>query len=96
MSYIAYTSFGRATESTSPLAADHRFTEQLIEESGIAHTFLRNNWYLENEAAFLAAGAKGGKLSMRAATAKLAGHFVANTPKLRHERFPENLISLKS
>lgn len=59
--YIAYTSFGKATESTSPLAADHRFTEQLIEESGIAHTFLRNNWYLENEAAFLAAGAKGGK-----------------------------------
>ena len=56
--YIAYTSFGKATESTSPLAADHRFTEQLIEESGIAHTFLRNNWYLENEAAFLAAGAK--------------------------------------
>lgn len=61
VSYIAYTSFGKATESTSPLAADHRFTEQLIEESGIAHTFLRNNWYLENEAAFLAAGAKGGK-----------------------------------
>lgn len=59
--YIAYTSFGKATESTSPLAADHQFTEQLIEESGIAHTFLRNNWYLENEAAFLAAGAKGGK-----------------------------------
>lgn len=61
VSYIAYTSFGKATESTSPLAADHRFTEQLIEESGIAHTFLRNNWYLENEAAFLVAGAKGGK-----------------------------------
>ena len=61
VSYIAYTSFGKAMESTSPLAADHRFTEQLIEESGIAHTFLRNNWYLENEAAFLAAGAKGGK-----------------------------------
>ncbi|KAF0338290.1 NAD(P)H-binding protein [Pediococcus acidilactici] len=61
VSYIAYTSFGKVTESTSPLAADHRFTEQLIEESGIAHTFLRNNWYLENEAAFLAAGAKGGK-----------------------------------
>ncbi|NRD12754.1 NAD(P)H-binding protein [Pediococcus acidilactici] len=59
--YIAYTSFGKATESTSPLAADHRFTEQLIEESGIAHTFLQNNWYLENEAAFLTAGAKGGK-----------------------------------
>lgn len=56
VSYIAYTSFGKATESTSPLAADHQFTEQLIEESGIAHTFLRNNWYLENEAAFLAAG----------------------------------------
>ena len=61
VSYIAYTSFGKATESTSPLAADHQFTEQLIEESGIAHTCLRNNWYLENEAAFLAAGAKGGK-----------------------------------
>ncbi|MFC4770848.1 SDR family oxidoreductase [Enterococcus hermanniensis] len=49
VSYIAYTSFADADHSTSELAADHIFTEKVIEESGIAHTFLRNNWYLENE-----------------------------------------------
>ncbi|UEG67901.1 SDR family oxidoreductase (plasmid) [Weissella hellenica] len=49
VSYIAYTSFPNASESTSFLAVDHIFTEKIISESEIAHTFLRNNWYLENE-----------------------------------------------
>ncbi|WP_176693036.1 NAD(P)H-binding protein, partial [Listeria monocytogenes] len=49
VSYIAYTSFAGADKSTSALAEDHFFTEKEIEKSGIAHTFLRNNWYFENE-----------------------------------------------
>ncbi|MFD1433082.1 NAD(P)H-binding protein [Lacticaseibacillus yichunensis] len=57
--YIAYTSFPHADTSTTPLAADHRATEKMIEDAGLAHSFLRNNWYLENEAATLAAGAAG-------------------------------------
>lgn len=47
--YIAYTSFPHADTATAPLAEDHQMTEKLIKESGIAYSFLRNNWYLENE-----------------------------------------------
>lgn len=61
VSYIAYTSFAGADKATSPLAADHIFTEKLIEEAGIAHTFLRNNWYLENEMPIIGAALNGGK-----------------------------------
>ncbi|WP_337588708.1 hypothetical protein [Lactiplantibacillus herbarum] len=41
--------FPHADTATTPLAADHRETEALITATGIQHTFLRNNWYLENE-----------------------------------------------
>ncbi len=49
VSYIAYTSFADADHSISVLAPDHQFTEKTIKDSGIPHTFLRNNWYVENE-----------------------------------------------
>ena len=48
--FIAYTSVGHADESDLFLAVVHKTTEALIKESGISYTFLRNNWYLENEA----------------------------------------------
>ncbi|MTV81540.1 SDR family oxidoreductase [Secundilactobacillus folii] len=57
--FIAYTSFAHIETAKSPLANDHRFTEQAIVKSGIAHSFLRNNWYLENEAATIQAALKG-------------------------------------
>lgn len=47
--FIAYTSFPHADTAKSPLAIDHKNTEQAIRESGIGYSFLRNNWYLENE-----------------------------------------------
>lgn len=56
VSFVAYTSFPKANESTSLLATDHRETEKEINSSGIAHSFLRNNWYLENEIGFLQSG----------------------------------------
>lgn len=49
VSYIAYTSFPHADVATSPLSADHKATEKAILDAGIHHSFLRNNWYLENE-----------------------------------------------
>lgn len=55
--FVAYTSFPNAQASTSALANDHRLTEKLIEEQGIKHSFLRNNWYLQNEMGFLQSGA---------------------------------------
>lgn len=56
---ILYTSFPHADIATAPLAADHKETEKFIVDSGLKHSFLRNNWYLENELASLK-GAKNG------------------------------------
>ncbi len=47
--HIVYTSLPNAgPESPVPFAPDHRKTEQAIAESGVAFTFLRNNFYMEN------------------------------------------------
>lgn len=48
--YIAYTSFYHADRATAPLADDHKATEKMIKNSGFKYSFLRNNWYLENDA----------------------------------------------
>jgi NAD(P)H dehydrogenase (quinone) len=45
---IAYTSILNAERSGMQLAAEHKATESLIRDSGIAHVFLRNGWYFEN------------------------------------------------
>ena len=55
--FVAYTSFPHAQTSKSALAEDHKITEDAIKDAGIAHSFLRNNWYLENEIGFLKSGA---------------------------------------
>lgn len=55
--FVAYTSFPNAQESVASLASDHRLTENSIKDAGIAHSFLRDNWYLENEIGFLQNGA---------------------------------------
>ena len=55
--FVAYTSFPNAQAAVSALANDHRATENAIKATDIAHSFLRNNWYLENEMGFLQSGA---------------------------------------
>ncbi len=47
--FIAYTSVGNAQESTLFLAPVHSHTEKAIQATGLPYSFLRNNWYLENE-----------------------------------------------
>lgn len=47
--FIAYTSVGHAATSELFLAEVHRVTEEAIRATGIPYSFLRNNWYLENE-----------------------------------------------
>lgn len=47
--FIAYTSAANAKESKLFLAEVHRVTEEAIIQTGIPYSFLRNNWYLENE-----------------------------------------------
>jgi len=47
--FIAYTSISNATESKNLMAPPHVATEAAIKKTGIPYSFLRNNWYLENE-----------------------------------------------
>ncbi|MFT8317575.1 MAG: SDR family oxidoreductase [Sporolactobacillus sp.] len=47
--FIAYTSAANAEKSTLSLAPVHRATEEVIRQTGIPYSFLRNNWYIENE-----------------------------------------------
>ncbi|RRG18767.1 SDR family NAD(P)-dependent oxidoreductase [Weissella viridescens] len=51
--FIVYTSFPHADKVDNPLSGDHKQTEALIQASGIAHAFARNNWYLENDLPFM-------------------------------------------
>jgi NAD(P)H dehydrogenase (quinone) len=44
--HIAYTSFVDLDNNDSPLAADHRRTEQFIRDSGLEWTMLRNSLYM--------------------------------------------------
>lgn len=46
---LVYTSISKAESSSLPVAEVHRQTESAILKSGIPYTFLRNNWYVENE-----------------------------------------------
>ncbi|MGR3206925.1 SDR family oxidoreductase [Bacillus glycinifermentans] len=48
--FIAYTSIANAEGSTMFLAPPHVAAEEAILKTGIPYSFLRNNWYLENEA----------------------------------------------
>ncbi|MBT2655564.1 SDR family oxidoreductase [Bacillus sp. ISL-18] len=47
--FIAYTSLANATDSKNLMAPPHVATEAAIIKTGIPYSFLRNNWYLENE-----------------------------------------------
>jgi uncharacterized protein YbjT (DUF2867 family) len=46
--HVVYTSFyGAAPDATFTLARDHHATERMIQDTGMAHTFLRDNFYLD-------------------------------------------------
>lgn len=47
--FMAYTSLANAQDSKLFLAPTHQETEKAIMKTGIPYSFLRNNWYLENE-----------------------------------------------
>lgn len=70
--FIAYTSIADPQYSKFGLEVNHRQTEQLIRESGIAHTILRDNWYTELIADFVKACVKTGKFPYYATEGKVA------------------------
>ena len=49
--FIAFTSAPKASDSDFFLAEVYKTTEEAILKTGIPYSFLRNNWYLENEIA---------------------------------------------
>ncbi|MGW3440580.1 SDR family oxidoreductase [Streptomyces bacillaris] len=51
---LAYTGILGGPDADFALANEHKATEQLILDSGLPHTFLRNGWYTENYTANLA------------------------------------------
>ncbi|MCI5112828.1 MAG: SDR family oxidoreductase [Marivita sp.] len=50
---IIYTSILKADQSPLLIARDHRKTEEILTNSGITYTILRNPWYFENWTASL-------------------------------------------
>lgn len=47
--FIVYTGIINCQNNISLLASDHKYTENLLKESGIKHSICRNNWYFEND-----------------------------------------------
>ena len=45
--HVVYTSAPHADTSALGLAAEHKATEEIIRETGLTYTLLRNNWYSE-------------------------------------------------
>lgn len=59
---LAYTSLLHADSSPLPLAAEHRQTESLLQDSGLPHVILRHGWYTENYLASIPAALQQGVL----------------------------------
>ncbi|MEO6116310.1 MAG: SDR family oxidoreductase [Pseudolysinimonas sp.] len=62
VAHLAYTSILHADTTEHVLAPDHKATEQLIAESGIPATFLRNGWYTENFTSSAAQAIQSGEI----------------------------------
>ncbi|MEU6645290.1 SDR family oxidoreductase [Saccharomonospora sp. NPDC046836] len=58
--HLVYTSAPRADSTPLVLAPEHKATEQVIRDSGLTYTILRNNWYVENYAQSIAQAAETG------------------------------------
>ncbi|MBP0616754.1 SDR family oxidoreductase [Jiella mangrovi] len=69
---IAYTSILHADTSPLGLAEEHRATEALIRESGMAYTLLRNGWYTENYAASIPGALQAGAFVGSAGEGRIA------------------------
>ncbi len=70
VSRIVYTSILKADVSPLLIAEDHRATEDIIAESGLSATILRNGWYTENWTGTLDAALQAGALIGSAGAAR--------------------------
>ncbi|TCO48072.1 SDR family oxidoreductase [Actinocrispum wychmicini] len=80
---LAYTSIFGGPKADFKLAEEHKVTEQIIQDSGLPYTFLRNDWYSEMYMNDLAGTAERGaivnnvKAGSRIATATRADYAAA-------------------
>jgi len=70
--HVVYTSAPRADTSALVLAPEHRATEEMLRDSGLAWTILRNNWYTENYVGTLAQAAETGEIVSAAGEGRVA------------------------
>ena len=70
--FIAYTSVLAADTTELILAPEHKATEELIRESGLDFTFLRNGWYTENYAQAVATARQTGAVVAAAGDGRVA------------------------
>ncbi len=69
--FIAYTSVANADKNPLFLAPVHRATEEAIRKTGIPYSFLRNNWYIENEMGAIQGVLAGAPLVVSAGAGKV-------------------------
>jgi NAD(P)H dehydrogenase (quinone) len=69
---IVYTSLLHADTSELSLAGEHRDTERMLKDSGLAWTILRNGWYTENYMGSVAGALAGGALAGSAGQGRIA------------------------
>ncbi|MFC9246674.1 SDR family oxidoreductase [Streptomyces sp. NPDC057136] len=69
---LAYTGVLGGPDADFQLAAEHKVTEQLILDSGLPYTFLRNGWYTENYTGNLAPVLEHGAVVANAGEGRVA------------------------
>ncbi|MFB8102312.1 SDR family oxidoreductase [Streptomyces sp. NPDC056007] len=69
---LAYTGILGGPDADFQLADEHKATEQLILDSGLPYTFLRNGWYTENYTANLAPVLEHGAVVANAGEGRIA------------------------
>ncbi|MFF1574057.1 SDR family oxidoreductase [Leifsonia sp. NPDC058292] len=70
--HIVYTSAPHATDTALVLAPEHKATEELLAESGLPVTVLRNNWYTENYVGQLDTAGQSGEIVASAGDGRVA------------------------
>lgn len=73
VAHIVYTSVLSADTTAIVLAPEHKATEEVIRDSGIPFTFLRNGWYTENYEQAVAQALATGAILGSAGEGKLGG-----------------------
>jgi NAD(P)H dehydrogenase (quinone) len=75
---IVYTSAPAADDTTLAVAPEHTATEELIRDSGLPYTFVRNAWYTENYLPTFQQAAESGVLSGSAGKGRVASAAISD------------------